>query len=183
MARSHKTGFTLVELLVVIAIIGVLVALLLPAVQSARETARRAQCSNNLKQLGLALLQYHDIKQQFPIGANDARGAAWSAYMLPWIEQQALFDSLVFQEGGEGQWAHPLPGLDRFDNPFRPNIAAVETVILHLSAAPRPAWKSTFTTSRPTIGWSNGACRRPISRRPAANSSTKSKPAFATSTA
>ena len=69
---SRRRGFTLIELLVVIAIIGVLIGLLLPAVQAAREAARRAQCINNLKQLGLAMHNYHDVNGSFPLGDSDA---------------------------------------------------------------------------------------------------------------
>ena len=94
----RSRGFTLIELLVVIAIIAILIALLLPAVQQAREAARRTQCKNNLKQIGLALHNYHDIYNTFPIGAQVA-GAneemwGWGASILPQIEQQNLFNEL-----------------------------------------------------------------------------------------
>src|SRR5688500_9601756 len=94
----RRIAFTLVELLVVIAIIGVLSALLLPAVQAAREAARRTQCVNNLKQIGLAVQNYHDIRQETvpawlttdtsPTGAcNPANFAAWTVMLLPFMEQ------------------------------------------------------------------------------------------------
>jgi prepilin-type N-terminal cleavage/methylation domain-containing protein/prepilin-type processing-associated H-X9-DG protein len=85
-------GFTLVELLVVIAIIGILIALLLPAVQSARESARRSQCTNNLKQLGLALHNYHDTHNSFPSGSFSSATFGPSAilYLLPYVEQGAI---------------------------------------------------------------------------------------------
>lgn len=96
--RSHKLGFTLVELLVVIAIIGVLVALLLPAVQAAREAARRAQCTNHLKQIGLALHNYHDTLQTLPSGwimkAGNEAEWGWPALLLPFAEQQPLHEQL-----------------------------------------------------------------------------------------
>lgn len=89
--RRPLHGFTLVELLVVIAIIGILIALLLPAVQAAREAARRAQCLNNLKQIGLALHNYHDAHRVFPPGeyalVNGAPGHAWSGQILPYLEE------------------------------------------------------------------------------------------------
>ncbi|MEX0613981.1 MAG: DUF1559 domain-containing protein, partial [Pirellulales bacterium] len=88
-------GFTLVELLVVIAIIGTLVALLLPAIQAARESARRSQCMNNLKQIGDAIQIYHDVKKQFPMGRNgrDQYTVSWAYYLLPQIEEQSLYDA------------------------------------------------------------------------------------------
>ena len=96
-------AFTLVELLVVIAIIGVLVALLLPAVQAAREAARRSQCMNNFKQVGLGLQNYHAAYGFFPTGQDDPRTKpggrvywSWSAYLLPYLEHQALHDSFDF---------------------------------------------------------------------------------------
>src|SRR6266566_1337108 len=90
-------GFTLVELLVVIAIIGVLVALLLPAVQSAREAARRNQCANNLKQLGLALHNFESQMKRFPWGSENTViwGPACHTYLLPVLEQGAIQDQMV----------------------------------------------------------------------------------------
>jgi prepilin-type N-terminal cleavage/methylation domain-containing protein/prepilin-type processing-associated H-X9-DG protein len=85
-------GFTLVELLVVIAIIGVLVALLLPAVQAAREAARRAQCVNNLKQISLAMTNYQDVHKALPMGNFSCCWGTWQMAILPYIEEQALAD-------------------------------------------------------------------------------------------
>lgn len=93
----HRRGFTLVELLVVIAIIGVLVSLLLPAVQSAREAARRAQCVNNMRQIGLAIHNYHDTLRRMPCGFwYEDRGSVL-VHLLPYIEQNTLFEKLDFK--------------------------------------------------------------------------------------
>jgi prepilin-type N-terminal cleavage/methylation domain-containing protein len=93
-ASADRRAFTLVELLVVIAIIGVLVALLLPAVQAAREAARRMQCGNNLKQLGLGIHNYHDGQSVFPYEMYANPGWGWGAFILPYIEQQNLHQRL-----------------------------------------------------------------------------------------
>jgi prepilin-type N-terminal cleavage/methylation domain-containing protein len=94
-----RRGFTLVELLVVIAIIGVLVSLLLPAVQAAREAARRMKCQNNMKQLGLALHNYHDTFLVLPPGAIKSNQTSWHAFILPFIEQKNLYDQFTFNQG------------------------------------------------------------------------------------
>ena len=104
-----RRGFTLVELLVVIAIIGVLVGLLLPAVQAAREAARRMQCSNNLKQIGLCLHNYHDTSNALPAGSNGTLNAAgtafgghgwtWQSSILPYVEQSNLFNAIQGPDG------------------------------------------------------------------------------------
>src|SRR4029079_6744109 len=91
--RRDRRAFTLVELLVVIAIIGVLVALLLPAVPVAREAARRMRCQNNLKQIGLASHNLHDITGEMPKAFSPTTGLSWHVYILPYIEQQALFNN------------------------------------------------------------------------------------------
>src|SRR5512138_2950661 len=88
---SRRRGFTLVELLVVIAIIGVLVALLLPAVQAARESARRSQCANNLKQIGLGVHNYADTHRTMPAGNIHSVFGSWLVWLLPYVEQQSLF--------------------------------------------------------------------------------------------
>ena len=103
--HSDGRGFTLIELLVVIAIIAVLIALLLPAVQAAREAARRIQCTNNLKQIGLGLHNYHQTVNSFPLGATlvttnygSVTYGCWSAQalMLPYVEQAPIFNSANF---------------------------------------------------------------------------------------
>jgi prepilin-type N-terminal cleavage/methylation domain-containing protein len=104
--REHHLGFTLVELLVVIAIIGILVALLLPAIQAAREAARRTQCTNYIAQLGKASLNYESSKKTFPLGrsvgplATDPTKQAihwgFTAYLLPYMEEQALYSQILF---------------------------------------------------------------------------------------
>jgi prepilin-type N-terminal cleavage/methylation domain-containing protein/prepilin-type processing-associated H-X9-DG protein len=110
-SRRARNGFTLVELLVVIAIIGILVALLLPAVQAAREASRRASCTNNLKNLALGVLNHESAKKMFPLsydgyaqataqGArpNEENGSSWIVSTLPYIEEQAMYDR--FKSGG-----------------------------------------------------------------------------------
>ena len=94
MSYQPKNAFTLVELLVVIAIIGILVGLLLPAVQAARESARRMQCSNNLHQMGLALHNYHDTQRRFPAGIVQPSFLLWTGSLLPYLEQGNLFATL-----------------------------------------------------------------------------------------
>ena len=104
-AAQDRAAFTLVELLVVIAIIGILIALLLPAVQAAREAARRMQCTNNLKQIGLALHNYHASHDSLPYGSGsccdrrhrEAWGGIWPAMILPYLEQKPLYDQIDFK--------------------------------------------------------------------------------------
>jgi prepilin-type N-terminal cleavage/methylation domain-containing protein/prepilin-type processing-associated H-X9-DG protein len=137
MSVNHRRGFTLVELLVVIAIIGALVALLLPAVQAAREAARASQCKNHLRQVGLALHQYHDVMGRLPPGwiADQPEGVpgwGWSSMLLPYLEQGGLDQGLIKRH---------LPIADAA------NQAARETVVPVLLCAsdPRPKLFTIFS--------------------------------------
>jgi prepilin-type N-terminal cleavage/methylation domain-containing protein/prepilin-type processing-associated H-X9-DG protein len=138
--QRQRRAFTLVELLVVIAIIGILVALLLPAVQAAREAGRRMSCGNNLKQLALGLHNYHDTHKKFPVGhlyqggldgdLNDADGGngfSWAYSILPFIEQQPLFDS------------------------FNPNLCIADPVNLPLASTPLESFACPSDTKPPTF--------------------------------
>jgi prepilin-type N-terminal cleavage/methylation domain-containing protein len=151
--RRARCAFTLVELLVVVAIIGVLVALLLPAVQMAREASRRTSCSNNLKQLGTALHTYHDSFGKFPFGWSD-RGAGWTTMILPQIEQQALWDSLRFAEA------------DNWDTDNTPNELACMTYIA--------AFRCPSTSAAPFVNNQGIPERRPCSYRGVASSTADS---------
>ena len=110
--RQLRKGFTLIELLVVIAIIAILVALLLPAVQQAREAARRAQCKSNLKQIGVALHNYHDTVSTLPIGVawSNGWGMSWYPRILPYVDQAPLYEQLNF-DGAHPGWTGSGTGL------------------------------------------------------------------------
>ncbi|MEM2002131.1 MAG: DUF1559 domain-containing protein [Candidatus Methanomethylicaceae archaeon] len=110
---EKSVGFTLVELLVVIAIIGILISLLLPAVQAAREAARRSQCVNNLKQITLGAHSYHDTFGHFPWPGMIANWLGWTASILPYIEQKTLYDQINWHRSdpaNRAPWRDPAGG-------------------------------------------------------------------------
>jgi prepilin-type N-terminal cleavage/methylation domain-containing protein len=130
MKRKHsrnRDAFTLVELLVVIAIIGILVGLLLPAVQAAREAARRTQCQNNLKQIGLATHNFAStFREQLPMLGEAQEGGHWSSFILPYLELRNVYDRLSW---GSVNWAAPVAAnaaTMQSDNPVLRHIAATE---------------------------------------------------------
>lgn len=130
--RRTRRGFTLIELLVVIAIIAILIALLLPAVQQAREAARRSTCKNNMKQLGLAIHNYHDVFNSFPIGAqNGIRRPNWRIGIFPYIDQAPAYNKLDFSGNFYGNFSSTNTFLSDFQIPvYRcPSSALPPTVL------------------------------------------------------
>jgi len=147
-----RKAFTLVELLVVIAIIGVMVGLLLPAVQAAREAARRMQCSNNLKQISLALHNYHSSYNKLPYSASPQtggvgtrqRGASWFIRIFPYIEQNAAYDQLIFA-GDFSLQDGPMPAQ---------NFAVLNNLVvptLECPSSPLPKTQSHATNANGTV--------------------------------
>jgi prepilin-type N-terminal cleavage/methylation domain-containing protein/prepilin-type processing-associated H-X9-DG protein len=154
-----RRAFTLVELLVVIAIIGILVALLLPAVQAAREAARRTQCTSQIKQLALACLNYESSEKALPPGAFLAEGSSWTAYLLPYIEETSAFANLKIGEidnssgnGFNSQWAHPTQynSVDQLGENSQ-NIRLVESLIPVFRCP--SAGLIEHHTDRSAVGW------------------------------
>lgn len=132
MRGSAKRGFTLIELLVVIAIIAVLIALLLPAVQQAREAARRTQCKNNMKQIGIALHSYHEALSVFPTGATGQ--APGYAFILPYLDQAPLYSKLNF-------------GTDIYSSSMQPAInTVIPAYICPSSTSPSTGYTTTSSS-------------------------------------
>ncbi|MBI1346933.1 DUF1559 domain-containing protein [bacterium] len=143
----RRRGFTLIELLVVIAIIAILIALLLPAVQQAREAARRTQCRNHMKQIGLALHNYHDRHQSFPIGVTETNSQlSWHAFILPDLDQAPLYNRFQFQDGIYGSQPNGELCLQRIPTYFCPSGG--------IERSPRefwPVWWDTANVGKPQV--------------------------------
>jgi len=154
MNRASRRGFTLVELLVVIAIIGILIALLLPAVQAAREAARRSQCTNNLKQIGLALHNYHDTYKSFPAGAwcCGGNGSALNRKLpmlgaiLPFIEQAPVYDQ-IDQTADLQTFRMPNTGFEISGVLIQAYICPSDNAVQPASASPNQRYMQNYAAS------------------------------------
>lgn len=166
MTRLPRRGVTLIEVLVTVAIIGFLVALLLPAVQSARGAGRRAQCANNMKQLGLAVRNYYEVYQRFPIYGYDQNG--WTCVIMPFIEGGNVYATTSQRVGRDsGPWVGtPFPA---FLCPDHPNTSGQSNSTIYASFGTRGLtnylgvagrrWAERYTTAGDTGvlgGWVNG---------------------------
>lgn len=143
-----RCGFTLVELLVVIAIIGILVALLLPAIQSAREAARRMHCTNNLKQLALALQNFHDGNRKFPSGTVRGTCWGWAVQTLPFIERRNLHSQL---EQVSGKWG----AINNASNPALLQLLQTDLAEMRCPTDDAPVLNDKRTLGGQQIGLSN----------------------------
>ncbi|MDG3003870.1 DUF1559 domain-containing protein [Paludisphaera mucosa] len=169
---ARRGGFTLIELLVVIAIIAVLIALLLPAVQSAREAARRSQCVNNLKQIGLGLHNYHSANNAFPMGGTkspmspDMTYGTWSNWsvqgqLLPFVEQTPVYNAANFMISVDPDW-NDLPRVNRTVRDTVINAFLCPSDTNNLKPGLNNYFASMGTTSRNwegDCGWSNAPCK------------------------
>jgi len=177
MSRTSRCGFTLVELLVVIAIIGILIALLLPAVQAAREAARRGQCANNLKQIGLAVSEYEETHNVYPPGCivtipsggpawtvwdeagsgsgNGRHGTSWLLQILPFLEQENLYDKWNFNTNVNGNFDRANTDVAGYYCPSRRNRVRPgdERLFLNLSGK---TWKEGGTDYGGCLGGGKG---------------------------
>jgi prepilin-type N-terminal cleavage/methylation domain-containing protein len=141
LTRTHRRAFTLIELLVVIAIIAVLIALLLPAVQQAREAARRSQCRNNLKQIGLAVFNYESNFRCFPMGSYQQyyKVPNWRAHLLPYLDQAPVYTKLDFVGGSFGSSA----------SAFAPALSSTNVVLANFLM---PVYVCPSSSLSPTVG-------------------------------